>query len=88
MFEWWVCCSGWDHDKTIDSLLRKGGYKGSVTAEMRRSLKLTRYQSEKISVSYSVSYYYYFLLLLLFIARLPVTRWVKLSLNFELLVPK
>ena len=24
----------------------------------------------------------------LFITRLPVTRWVKLSLNFELLVPK
>ncbi|XP_018012452.1 AMMECR1-like protein [Hyalella azteca] len=44
---------GWDHDRTIDSLLRKGGYKGSVTAEMRRSLKLTRYQSEKISISYS-----------------------------------
>ena len=24
----------------------------------------------------------------LIITRLPVTRWVKLSLNFELLVPK
>ncbi|KAF2351407.1 AMMECR1 domain [Trinorchestia longiramus] len=44
---------GWDHDKTIDSLLRKGGFKGSVTTEIRRSLKLTRYQSEKISITYS-----------------------------------
>lgn len=44
---------GWDHDKTIDSLLRKGGYKGVVNNEMRRSVKLTRYQSEQASVSYS-----------------------------------
>ena len=26
--------------------------------------------------------------LVLLFTRLPVTRWVKLSLNFELLVPK
>jgi len=44
---------GWDHEKTIDSLLRKGGYKGSNTAEVRRSLKIVRYQSEKVEVAYS-----------------------------------
>ncbi|XP_059472773.1 AMMECR1-like protein [Neocloeon triangulifer] len=43
---------GWDRVQTIDSLLRKGGYKGQVTAEFRRSVRLTRYQSEKVSVSY------------------------------------
>eukprot|EP00088_Acartia_fossae_P036429 TRINITY_DN37633_c0_g1_i1.p1 TRINITY_DN37633_c0_g1~~TRINITY_DN37633_c0_g1_i1.p1 ORF type:complete len:193 (-),score=20.29 TRINITY_DN37633_c0_g1_i1:44-622(-) len=43
---------GWDKIQTIDSLLRKGGYKGSVTPELRKSIRLVRYQSERISVSY------------------------------------
>jgi len=43
---------GWDKIQTIDSLLRKGGYRGSVTSDTRRSIKLTRYQSETISVSF------------------------------------
>lgn len=44
---------GWDKIQTIDSLLRKGGYKGTVTPEVRRSIRLVRYQSEKITVAYS-----------------------------------
>ena len=44
--------TGWNQIQTIDSLLHKGGYKGLVTPEMRRSVKLTRYQSEKVTVSY------------------------------------
>lgn len=43
---------GWDRIQTIDSLLRKGGYKASITVDVRRSIRLTRYQSEKITVSY------------------------------------
>jgi hypothetical protein len=43
---------GWDRIQTIDSLLRKGGYKGVITNEVRLSIRLTRYQSEKITVSY------------------------------------
>lgn len=43
---------GWDHLQTIDSLLRKGGFKGAITNETRNSIRLTRYQSEKMSVSY------------------------------------
>lgn len=43
---------GWDKIQTIDSLLRKGGYRGPVTSETRRSIKLTRYQSETVSVSF------------------------------------
>ena len=48
---WFVL--GWDRIQTIDSLLRKGGYKGVVTNEVRRQIKLTRYQSEKISLGYN-----------------------------------
>ncbi|CAD1476662.1 unnamed protein product, partial [Heterotrigona itama] len=40
---------GWNQIETIDSLLHKGGYKGLVTPDIRRSLKLTRYQSEKVT---------------------------------------
>lgn len=43
---------GWDHIQAIDSLLRKGGYRGVVTPDVRRSIKLVRYQSEKVSVSW------------------------------------
>lgn len=43
---------GWDHVQTIDSLLRKGGFKGSITNDTRRGIRLTRYQSEKMTVSY------------------------------------
>ena len=44
---------GWDKIQTIDSLLRKGGFKGSVTPDVRRSIRLVRYQSEMISVTYA-----------------------------------
>ncbi|CAG0913871.1 unnamed protein product [Notodromas monacha] len=43
---------GWDKHQTIDSLLRKGGFKGNVTDDVRKSIRLTRYQSEKISISF------------------------------------
>lgn len=43
----------WDQEETIDRLLRKGGFKGTITAEVRQSIKMTRYQSEKITVSYN-----------------------------------
>lgn len=44
--------TGWDVTQTIDSLLRKGGFRGLVTPEIRKNIKLTRYRSEKVSVSY------------------------------------
>lgn len=43
---------GWDMNETIDSLLRKGGYRGHITPEVRRSIRLTRYQSQEIHMSY------------------------------------
>ncbi|KAG9508496.1 AMME syndrome candidate 1-like protein, partial [Fragariocoptes setiger] len=44
---------GWNHVQTIDSLLRKSGYKGAITADIRKSIRLTRYQSEKLTASYN-----------------------------------
>lgn len=49
----WTHVIGWDKIQTIDSLLHKGGYKGVITEDIRRSIKLTRYQSEKMTVSYA-----------------------------------
>ena len=48
-----ISISGWDRIQTIDSLLRKGGYRGPLTNDIRRSIRLTRYRSEKIVCSYS-----------------------------------
>jgi uncharacterized protein (TIGR00296 family) len=42
----------WDHVETIDSLLRKGGYKSPITDELRNKLDVTRYQSEKLTRSF------------------------------------
>uniref|UniRef100_A0A8C4X8I5 AMMECR1 like n=1 Tax=Erpetoichthys calabaricus TaxID=27687 RepID=A0A8C4X8I5_ERPCA len=44
---------GWDQVQTIDSLLRKGGFKAAITNEFRKTIKLTRYRSEKMTISYS-----------------------------------
>lgn len=44
---------GWNHIQTIDSLLRKGGFKGAITEDVRQSINLTRYKSEKLTVSYN-----------------------------------
>lgn len=44
--------SGWDQIQTIDSLLRKGGYRGQITNNTRAAIKLTRYTSEEIQMSY------------------------------------
>lgn len=44
---------GWNHVETLDSLLRKGGYRATITAEMRKSVQVTRYQSEKLTLHYN-----------------------------------
>ncbi|KAJ2430545.1 AMME syndrome candidate protein 1 protein, partial [Coemansia sp. RSA 2531] len=43
---------GWTKVETIDHLLMKGGYELTITSEMRQSIKLTRYQSQKAHLSY------------------------------------
>ncbi|RXM98809.1 AMME syndrome candidate gene 1 protein-like [Acipenser ruthenus] len=45
--------TGWDHIQTIDSLLRKGGYKAPITNDFRKTIKLTRYRSEKMTMNYT-----------------------------------
>lgn len=47
-----VAILGWDQIQTIDSLLRKGGYRGHITPEVRESIKLTRYQSSETHMTY------------------------------------
>ncbi|UJR20645.1 hypothetical protein I4U23_023770 [Adineta vaga] len=44
---------GWNHVQTLDSLLRKGGYKAPITSDMRKSIQVTRYQSEKLTLHYN-----------------------------------
>jgi len=44
---------GWNHTQTLDSLLRKGGYRATITADMRKSVQVTRYRSEKLSLHYN-----------------------------------
>eukprot|EP00055_Hartaetosiga_balthica_P011273 m.50633 g.50633 ORF g.50633 m.50633 type:complete len:193 (-) comp7523_c1_seq2:604-1182(-) len=43
---------GWTKVEAIDSLLKKGGFRAKVTEEQRKKIKLTRYQSSKVEVSY------------------------------------
>lgn len=43
---------GWNKVQAIDSLLRKGGYTGPITDKKRKSIKLTRYQSQKLEKNY------------------------------------
>ena len=49
---WILFAPGWTHIQAIDSLLKKGGYKGTITPEVRASIKVFRYQSEKVTVNY------------------------------------
>lgn len=44
---------GWDHEEAIDSLLRKGGYRAPITEEFRKKIQVVRYQSEKLTKTFS-----------------------------------
>lgn len=43
---------GWDHQQAIDHAIRKAGFYGRVTAELRNKCKVERYRSERITRSY------------------------------------
>ncbi|KAI8923855.1 AMMECR1 domain-containing protein [Entophlyctis helioformis] len=43
---------GWSHREAIDSLLRKGGFRAAITAQVRESVSLERYQSAKEQATY------------------------------------
>jgi AMME syndrome candidate gene 1 protein len=44
---------GWDQIQTIDSLLRKGGFRGQINGATRNAIKLIRYTSQEIHMDYS-----------------------------------
>lgn len=44
---------GWTKRETIDSLVRKAGYRGSVDDSVRAAIRLTRYQSTLSKLSYA-----------------------------------
>ncbi|CCM04801.1 uncharacterized protein FIBRA_06994 [Fibroporia radiculosa] len=43
---------GWDKIETIDSAIHKAGWNGRITEDIRRSVKLRRYQSRKCTVDW------------------------------------
>ncbi|CAL1412652.1 unnamed protein product [Linum trigynum] len=44
---------GWAKLEAIESLMRKAGYNGVITESLRKSIKLTRYQSTLFTMTYS-----------------------------------
>lgn len=43
---------GWDKIEAIDSAINKAGWNGRITEELRRTIKLRRYQSSKCEVTW------------------------------------
>ena len=43
---------GWSRQQTIDSLIRKAGFKHTITDQLRHSLRLTRFRSTTATASY------------------------------------
>ena len=48
-----LTAAGWTKLEAIDSLLRKGGFKASITDDFRCKIKLTRYKYLKASATYA-----------------------------------
>lgn len=44
---------GWTIIEAIDSLMRKAGYSGPITEQLRKRIQLTRYQSTLFTMHYS-----------------------------------
>ncbi|GAA6040222.1 hypothetical protein JCM8097_004191 [Rhodosporidiobolus ruineniae] len=43
---------GWSKVDAVDAAMRKAGFRGQVTEDMRRRAKVSRYQSKKVKVDY------------------------------------
>jgi hypothetical protein len=48
-----VSTPGWDITQTIDTLVRKSGWKGVLDDALRRSITLTRFQATACTLSYA-----------------------------------
>lgn len=46
----------WDHVETINHLMYKGGFQGSITENDRLNIFIERFQSEKIAINYKVGF--------------------------------
>ncbi|XP_051119924.1 uncharacterized protein At2g38710 [Andrographis paniculata] len=44
---------GWSKTEAIDSLIRKAGYNGTITEQLRKGIQLTRYQSTLFTMHYN-----------------------------------
>jgi hypothetical protein len=44
--------TGWTHEETIESLVRKAGFNGVLTVKFKQSIKVTRYQSSLCTMRY------------------------------------
>lgn len=44
---------GWDKIEAVDSAIQKAGWSGRITEDIRRSVKLRRYQSRKCTVGWN-----------------------------------
>ncbi|KAI6192250.1 AMMECR1 domain-containing protein [Aphelenchoides bicaudatus] len=43
---------GWDHIETMNRLMQKGGFRGHISESDRKSARVERFQSEKMTVTY------------------------------------
>lgn len=44
---------GWDKVEAVDSAIHKAGWRGRITEDLRRSIKLQRYQSKTYTVTWN-----------------------------------
>ena len=47
---------GWTREETVESLVRKAGYRGAIDAALIQSIHTERYQSRKASLSHDQVY--------------------------------
>ena len=45
----------WTKEETIEALLKKAGVKSRLSQSLKDSIRLTRYRSEKVEMSFEVS---------------------------------
>ena len=43
---------GWDKIEAVDSAIHKAGWRGQITEDLRRSVKLQRYQSRQCAITW------------------------------------
>lgn len=43
----------WTQEEAIESLIRKAGYQDKIQMELKQTIRVTRYQSSKLSLSYA-----------------------------------